>query len=139
MPQAAVLFVMAGLLAQQPPSGMPVLDFEFFKTRVQPIFLHKRKGNARCVVCHSHGAGGFLLQPLPAEGSAWNEEESRRNFEAVRQRVVPGEPLKSLLLMNPLAAEAGGTDWHSGGKHWFTQDDPEWKILVDWVRGQSAR
>ena len=30
----------------------------------------------------------------------------------------PGEPLKSLLLVNPLAEEAGGSHWHGGGKHW---------------------
>jgi len=39
------------------------LDFEVFRTRVQPVFLNKRKGLARCFVCHSQGTT-FRLQPL---------------------------------------------------------------------------
>jgi len=34
----------------------------------------------------------------------------------------------------PLAAEAGGIAFHPGG-NWASQDDPEWRILADWVRG----
>ena len=48
---------------------------------------------------------------------------------------MPGEPLKSLLLINPLAEEAGGSHWHGGGKHWQSQNDPEWQTLAAWVRG----
>jgi hypothetical protein len=33
----------------------------------------------------------------------------------------------------PLAHEAGGTEFHPGGKHWDSQNDPEWKTLADWV------
>ena len=33
-------------------SPTPALDFEFFKARVQPIFLAKRPGHARCIACH---------------------------------------------------------------------------------------
>ena len=29
------------------------LDFDYYKTRVEPIFLKKRPGHARCVVCHA--------------------------------------------------------------------------------------
>ena len=37
--------------------------------------------------------------------------------------------------MMPLAHEAGGTEFHPGGKHWQTQNDPEWKTMADWVKG----
>jgi len=47
--------------------------------------------------------------------------------------VLPGVPLKSRLLVMPLAHEAGGTEFHPGGKHWESQADPEWKTLADWV------
>src|SRR5260370_35153067 len=44
------------LLAQEPSSpAASVLDFEFFKTKVQPIFLAKREGHTRCVSSHSNG------------------------------------------------------------------------------------
>ena len=49
--------------------------------------------------------------------------------------MVPGDPLKSILLTNPLDTEAGGSPWHEGGKHWHSQTDPEWQTLAAWVRG----
>ena len=112
----------------------PTLDFEFFRTRVQPILLKKRKGLARCYVCHSQGTA-FRLQLLSSGSRSWNETESRRNFEATLPFVVPGKPLASRLLTMPLAAEAGGVAFHPGGKHWSSQDDPEWQTLAAWLRG----
>ena len=43
---------MVALHAQQPSSssgGSPALSYDFFKTKVQPIFLAKRGGHARCI------------------------------------------------------------------------------------------
>ena len=68
----------------QQPAASAALDYEFFKTRVQPIFLTKRPGHARCVACHSSGTP-MRLQPLSAGSTTWNEEESRKNFDAVRR------------------------------------------------------
>ena len=114
------------------------LDFEFFKTKVQPIFLAKRPGHARCVACHAAPqASGFQLQPLAHGRTTWNEEESRKNFAAVRAVVVPGD-LRSPLLVHPLAESAGGDFYHSGGKHFNSQEDPEWLTLKAWVLGQAA-
>jgi hypothetical protein len=41
--------------------------------------------------------------------------------------------------MHPLAEEAGGDQMHSGGKHWDSQNNPEWQTLAEWVRGQKGR
>ena len=148
----ALVLVMAVLLSLQPASwpvisrpvfaqgagapvaATPLLDYETFKTRVQPILTATRTGNARCAACHSRGAGGYL-EPLAPGSATYTEDQSRRNFERVSRLVVPGEPLKSILLTNPLDTEAGGTPWHEGGKHWHSQDDPEWQTLAAWVRG----
>jgi YVTN family beta-propeller protein len=130
-----LLSFMAALLMQQPATS-PSLDFEFFKTRVQPIFTAKRPGNARCVSCHSSGTP-MRLQPLAAGSATWSEEESHKNFEVVRQRVVPGNPDASKLLLHPLAAEGGGDPMHDGGKHWKSKDDPEWQTLAAWVKGDT--
>jgi hypothetical protein len=119
-------------------TAAPALDFEFFRARVQPIFLKKRKGLARCYVCHSQGTA-FRLQPLSPGSPSWNETESRRNFEATLPFVVPGNPLASRLLTMPLAAEAGGVAFHPGGKHWSSQDDPEWQTLAAWLRVTPSR
>ena len=148
----ALVLVMAVLLSLQPVilrvisqpvfaqgTGAPVataslLDYEIYKTRVQPILTSARTGNARCTACHSRG-GGSYLEPLPPGSATYTEEQSQRNFERVSRLVVPGEPLKSVLLTNPLETEAGGSHWHGGGKHWHSQNDPEWQILAAWVRG----
>ena len=117
-----------------PPQAGPLLDYEAFKTKVQPILTSPRKGNARCSACHSRGGGNAYLEPLPPGASVYTEEQSRRNFDRVSRLVVPGDPLKSVLLTNPLDTEAGGGQWHGGGKHWQSQTDPEWQTLAAWVR-----
>jgi hypothetical protein len=108
------------------------LDYEMFKDKVQPLLQEKRPGHARCITCHSTGTA-FRLQPLPKGRNAYTDEETRKNFAAAAKFVLPGVPLKSRLLVMPLKHEAGGTEFHPGGKHWDSQDDPEWKTLADWV------
>jgi len=117
--------------ASQPPK--PALDYEMFKAKVQPLFTEKRPGHARCSTCHSTGTA-FRLQPLPSGRAAYTDEETQRNFQMASRFVAPGEPAKSRLLLMPLAHEAGGTEFHPGGKHWMSQDDAEWKALAEWVK-----
>lgn len=133
------VFLLAILPAQElaTSSGSPAtLDFQFFKARVQPIFLNKRPGHARCISCHDAGTP-MRLQPLSPGATTWDDEQSRKNFEVVRREVVPGN-LKSKLLVHPLAEDAGGDFFHSGGKHFASQADPEWQTLRAWVSGATA-
>jgi hypothetical protein len=133
----AVAMVLGTVHAQQPapaPAGLPTLDFDYFKTRVQPVFLHKRPERARCYVCHSRGTPLVLQQLSPGE-TTWDDEQSKKNFAAIRRVVVPGNVRASRLLMMPLAEEAGGVSFHPGGKHWMTQDDPEFKVVAAWIIG----
>jgi YVTN family beta-propeller protein len=133
----AVLLIAQPSVSQQPaPATTSSLDFEFFKTRVQPIFTAKRPGHARCVSCHSVGTT-MRLQPIAPGNATWSEEEGRKNYDAVRAKVIPGNPASSRLLLHPLAVAAGGDPSHDGGKHWNSQDDPEWQTLADWVRGKT--
>src|SRR5258706_7449849 len=37
------------------------LDYEYFKARVEPIFLTKRDNHVRCYVCHSESNSAFKL------------------------------------------------------------------------------
>jgi len=128
--------MLMGLMAQQPAAPPPsTLDYEFFKTRVQPIFLAKRPGHARCIACHGQGTP-LRLQPLSPGSSTWNEEESRKNFAAVQR--VAKDGMKSKLLVHPLEEAAGGDFYHSGGKHFTSQSDPEWMTLKAWVTGQTG-
>jgi YVTN family beta-propeller protein len=110
------------------------LDFETYRTRIEPIFLKQRENGPRCYDCHSILNTRLRVEPLSEGKSAWTEEQSRKNFEVVLQLTAPGEPLKSRLLLHPLAPDAGGDPTHTGGKFWKTQNDPEWQMLADWVR-----
>ncbi len=111
------------------------LDYEFFKTKVQPIFLKKREGHARCYVCHSTGTP-FRLQRLSPGAKTWNEEQSRKNFKAVQAMVNLEKPEDSPLLLHPLSEDAGGDAFHSGGKHFHSKNDPEWLVLEEFVTGR---
>jgi hypothetical protein len=126
-----------------PDAQTPQLDYEFFKTRIEPIFLKKRsEDHARCYVCHQisrHGGGPLSLEMLPPGMSFWTEEQSRHNFEVVSKLVVPGNPSLSLFLRMPLAPEAGGlADTHQGGRQFASEDDPDWKNMKAWVLGGKA-
>jgi hypothetical protein len=134
---ASWALVVAGLLAQAAPPSTPGLDYDVFKTEIQPIFLAKRPGHARCISCHAD-ATPFRLQPLAPGAKSWTEEQSRKNFEAVRRVAAPGN-LKSRILLHPLAEDAGGDFFHNGGKHWQSQNDPEWQRLKAWILGETKR
>jgi hypothetical protein len=121
-----VLVAAAALQAQ-------ALDFDFYRTRVEPIFLTKRPEHTRCIVCHSEGKRAFNLQKLAPGATQFTPEQSRRNFEMASKLVIPGKPESSVLLLHPLAHSAGGDQFHSGGRQFRSKDDPEWKTLAQWV------
>ena len=129
----AVALAFSALLSQQ--ASAPSLDYEYFKSKVQPIFAAKRTGHARCIACHVSGTPLRLQKPSLA-GARWTEEESKKNFDAMRRVALAGNA-KSLLLIHPLEETAGGDFFHSGGKHWASQSDPEWQVLRAWIMGTT--
>jgi hypothetical protein len=111
------------------------LDYSSYKAKVEPIFLKKREGHARCVVCHAGAGNAFRLQPLAPGATSWTEEQSKQNFEAVSKLVNAANLMSSPILKHPLAGTAGGDDFHSGGRQFTSQNDPDWKAIADWARG----
>ena len=89
------------LLGQSSQPAPTTLDFDVFKARVQPIFLNKRPGNARCVSCHTAGAAAYLQRLNPGQ-TTWDEEQSQKNFDRVKRLVIAGAPERSRLLLHPL-------------------------------------
>lgn len=126
-----------GLQAAPASAAEQSLVYETYKTSVEPIFLKKRPGHARCVVCHMDSNNAFRLQKLTPGSTSWTEEQSRRNFEMVSKLVVLSDPLSSRLLLAPLAPEAGGAAYHSGGRQFSSKNDPDWEILAQWAAGQN--
>jgi hypothetical protein len=140
---AFLLYVVTPSRAQDSAAKPSVqLDYEFFKARVEPIFLkHRSDDHARCYVCHQmahHGGGPFSLEMLDPGATFWTEAQSRKNFEMLSKLVVPGDPSRSLFLRMPMAPESGGlADTHQGGRQFASEDDPDWKNMRAWVMGQK--
>ncbi|HUI81109.1 MAG TPA: hypothetical protein VLY24_24460 [Bryobacteraceae bacterium] len=124
--------IIAGLFAGF--AAAQTLDFEVYRSKVEPIFMKKRGAHARCVSCHSASNSRFKLEELPQGATGWSEEQSRKNFDSVSKLVVPGDPLKSRLLKHPLAQDAGGDLFHNGGRQFTSQTDPDWQIIAEWVK-----
>ena len=80
----------------------------------------------------------FKLEKLLPGNTFWTEEQSRRNFEVVSQLVTPSDVNSSPLLMHPLAHEAGGDPFHSGGRQFRSKDDPDWQTLDQWAHGKET-
>jgi hypothetical protein len=113
-------------------------DFGYYKAKVQPIFLTKRPGHARCVMCHADANNALKLEKLPPGQETWTEEQTRKNYDTVVKIVlVTDDPLKSKILIHPLAPEAGGDAFHSGGRQFANKNDPNWKTIAAWAKGAT--
>jgi hypothetical protein len=133
---AVAAAIEVALIARVAGQGTPALDFEFYRQRVEPLFLSKRPGHTRCYVCHAQSNNAFNLEKLAPGQSAWSEEQSRRNFAIVAKLLItPGAPDASRLLIHPLAPEGGGDVFHSGGRQFAAKSDPDWELLAQWVNG----
>jgi hypothetical protein len=142
MPRRA-LTIVAALAALAASSSIavvkdaPKLDYEFFKNRVEPVFLTKRADHARCYVCHAESNNAFHLERLSPGAHEWTDEQSRRNFEMISILVNPGDPDTSRLTLHPLAPEGGGDVYHSGGRQFASKHDPAWRTLAAWINGAT--
>jgi hypothetical protein len=125
---------------QEPSASSRTLDYEFFKNRVEPIFLKRRPGHARCYACHASGTGPQYLVPMSPGNASWTEEQSRRVFRNVSAMVDRDDPMSSLFLIHPLSPLAGGDIQrvHGGGRQFESKDDPDWKTIKEWVNGAKA-
>jgi hypothetical protein len=134
----AVAVALALVSATLTSNAAAPLDYEFYKAKVQPIFLTKRPGHAPCVMCHA-GANNMLhLERLPEGQTAWTEEQTRKNFDTVSKIVnAVDDPLTAKILVHPLAPEAGGDAFHSGGRQFADKNDPNYKIIAQWARGAT--
>jgi hypothetical protein len=133
---AAATFALTTASLVSHAAGAP--DYDYFKAKVQPIFLTKRAGHARCVMCHAEANNAFRLEKLPAGQETWTEEQSRKNFDTVLKLVqATDDPLKSKMLVHPLAPEAGGDAFHSGGRQFANKNDPLWKTIAAWANGAT--
>jgi hypothetical protein len=132
---AAFVFALAGTTFV---FAAGTLDYDFYKAKVQPIFLEKRAGHAPCVMCHAEANNMLHLEKLPDGQAAWTEDQTRKNFDTVSKIVQAADnPLASKILLHPLAPEAGGDAFHSGGRQFASKNDPDWKLIAAWAQGAT--
>lgn len=108
-----------------PPSGgqRPVLDFARFVDEIEPLFA--RHGCAMEGACHGGGIRGtFELSPRSAPDAAFDFAQTSLQVDAL-------DPQGSLLLLKPLALDAGGLP-HSA-KPFASRDDTDFRALSDWA------
>jgi hypothetical protein len=135
--RVVLLAAAAALLAVPTTAKSQSLDFGVYQSTVEPIFLTKRAGFTRCVVCHGGATNSFNLVRLRPGVNTYTEDQSRKNFEVVTKLVVAGRPEDSHLLMYPLVPDEGGGAYHSGGRQWPSKSDPNWQAIARWVNGQK--
>lgn len=126
----------ADAVAAPPPP--PNVDFDFFRSCVQPIFLNPIPGAVACQECHGGGGNAAFARSIAGGRDFWDEAESRQNFEVILRLIEPGYPMNSRFLMHPLHPAAGGDSMHNGGRRWMSTVDPEWQMLAAWVRGERT-
>lgn len=127
--------ILAAMAAASTVASAQSLDYNYYKTRVEPIFSKHREGHARCVVCHSQANNLFKLAEWGPNTTAFTDEQSHANFDMISKLVNKNDPGKSILLLHPLSKDAGGHEFHSGGRQFATRDDPDWKTLEAWAKG----
>lgn len=132
--QAILAWIRSLPAARYVAAAEPALDFEFFRACVQRVFANPREGHIRCTNCHSAGLIGFA--PAPQKGNAWSDEEANRAFRTISRLIVPGNPERSRFLLKPLHPDGGGSYTHNGPRRWQSRDDPEYRLLAEWVRGE---
>src|SRR5438093_4201935 len=98
--------------AQQSQPSPPGLSFEFYRAHVEPIFLARRAGHARCYACHALGAGegnapaAKRLEILSPANTTGIEGQSEKKFDPDRKRGFTGNPFTSRALLHPLSDKA---------------------------------
>jgi hypothetical protein len=89
-------------------------------------------------MCHAEANNMLRLQKLPEGQTTWSEDDTRKNFETVSKIVnAVDDPLNAKILLHPLAPEAGGDAFHSGGRQFANKNDPYWKTISEWAKGAT--
>lgn len=132
-----ILLLLACVEGPGEPVALPEADRDLFDATAAPIL------EAGCGTPSCHGSSS---RPLEIYASPWHrldpaevhrespltEEERQRNFDRARAFLDAADPDLSLLLLEPLAPAAGGTE-HAGIVVYEDTGEPDWLALRDWA------
>lgn len=120
-----------------------LLDFDFFRQRVQPVLRETGADGKACVMCHATNAR-FPLR-LPSRRGEFSEEETWANYAAAIRLVDLAEPRNSPILMKPTmpstVSDGSGVlaSTHNGGQRWRENSaSGEYQAILAWIRGERG-
>ncbi len=130
-PSARTRLVTRALLDKREPTLEPeaLLDFAYFRERIQPILERPAADGRSCIMCHASNAR-FPLKP-----------EARANYQSVARKVTLADPTESPVLRKPLlpGVTSDGDVFrtsHNGGERWPGRTgSPEYQTILEWIRG----
>ena len=118
-----------------------LLDYEYFKVRVQTILAKKGADGLACVNCHANHTIFKLIEP--DQYGVLNESQIRTNYSSAIGVVNVAEPESSLLLNKPIsdedAAGIGNSQRfsHGGDLRWLARkNSPEYRTILRWIQGE---
>ena len=115
--------------AMSAPPIEAILDFEFFRQRVHPIFTKPGPDGRSCVMCHASNS----RFPLRSDAKA--------DFRSVASKVDVLNPVASAILSKPLlpGTTTDGDVFrtsHNGGQRWPDRTgSSEYQVILEWIRG----
>jgi len=115
------------------------LDYEFYKAKVQPIFLTKRPGMPlRDVSCRrrQYVSPGEAVRRPDRVDRGTDAQDSDTDVEIVQS---VDDPLTAKILVHPLAPETGGDAFHSGGRQFAGQGRSQLEAYRPMGSGREAR
>jgi len=117
-----------------------VLDFRFFRSKVEPILAARGPDGLACVFCHSSHVI-FKLAPPNAEG-VFSDQDSEQNYKYAMHVVNIAHPTESLILIKPTRPTDSAGDvgnylaTHNGGQRWQANEKSrEYQTILEWIRG----
>ncbi|MCS7264493.1 MAG: hypothetical protein NZ805_06640 [Armatimonadetes bacterium] len=109
-----------------------VLDFEYFRVRVQPLLAVVGGDGRSCFSCHANQSA-FNLRPPDSAGN-FPEEISRHNFRSMLRVIDLDNPSESLVLKKPIMEIP-----HCGGKRWDSKEHPAYQAILLWLNGAKVK
>jgi len=117
-----------------------LLDYFYFKERVEPFLTVKGADGMACAHCHANHT--VLKLSEGDEYGVVTLAQSQANYRAVLAMVDVKDPENSLLLNKPIASldsEGAGDSQalsHGGGIRWTERkDSKEYQVVLRWIRG----
>lgn len=117
--------------------GAGVLDYDLFKTAVQPVLDLRGCSQGGCHYRDksnpSSGGPGGSFRVFDCANDSCSDDELRADYDSATGMSDPANPAGSKLLRKPLSEGAGGIQ-HLGGDIFSDATDSDYLSLLGWIQ-----